>query len=185
MEKTKSNRKSKRRFGLKDFFMAVMAIILILAVILLFIPKNSPVAPAKKDSGTSQISSFRKDGTLYFIDGQQQTVKAQIDLEIAKTNFERNRGLMYRRSLPEKGGMLFIFKKMAPQSFWMKNTILSLDIIYIDDNFKIVSIAQHTRPYSLEPVRSEGSAIYVVEVNGGFCNQHGVKPGDFIDYKRF
>ena len=170
--------------------MAAMAIVLVVAVIVLFVPKNPLVAPppakSEKDAEEeSAISSFRKDGNLKFLDGADKTLKASIDLEIAKTIFERNRGLMYRRSLPENGGMLFIFEKMAPQSFWMKNTIISLDIIYVDDQFRIVSIAERTLPYSLEPVRSEGPAIYVVEVNGGFCNRHGVKPDDFIEYERF
>lgn len=77
--------------------------------------------------------------------------------------------------------MLFVFGDSAPRSFWMKNTALPLDIIFIDDNGTVVNVAATTTPYSETPIPSAGPARYVLEVNAGFAAAHGIGPGAKVE----
>jgi uncharacterized membrane protein (UPF0127 family) len=104
-----------------------------------------------------------------------------VSVEIAETPEKRNFGLMYRQELPEFHGMLFLFPHEQPQSFWMKNTPLPLDILFINSALEIVSIAEKTTPFSERPIPSGSPAQFVLEVNGGFCQIHGVKAGDRVE----
>ena len=112
---------------------------------------------------------------------RQSDTPLSITVEIADTEEKRALGLMYRRNLPEFHGMLFIFPQEKELSFWMKNTPLPLDIIFINASRTIVSIARTTKPYSETPIPSEQAAQFVLEVNGGFCRRHGVMIGDRIE----
>ena len=103
-----------------------------------------------------------------------------VSVEIADTNEKRALGLMYRRELPESHGMLFLFSRQELQSFWMKNTPLPLDILFIDSSLTIVGIARNTTPYSEKPIPSDKPAQFVLEVNGGFCQRHGIAVGDHV-----
>jgi uncharacterized membrane protein (UPF0127 family) len=104
-----------------------------------------------------------------------------VTVEIVATEEKRAFGLMYRKEMPELHGMLFLFPKEQPLSFWMKNTPLSLDIIYINAAHTIVGIAQKTMPFSQKPLPSIQPAQFVLEVNGGFCQRHGITPGDRVE----
>ena len=135
-----------------------------------------------KISGTNSSStvSFAKEGELFFL---KNGIKAKkIDIEIAENEEERNKGLMFRSYLPDTTGMLFIFEKETPQNFWMKNTIIPLDIIYVDAEKKIISITKNTNPYSEEVIPSYGDAQYVIEVNTGFTEKHNIQIGDEISF---
>lgn len=133
--------------------------------------------------GTSQKKSdFTKEGELEFLHGEDVITK--IDIEIADDDYQTQRGLMYRRSMKEDRGMLFIFEDVQERSFWMKNTYISLDIIYIAADKTIVSIAEGTQTRSEESIPSNYPAKYVVEVNAGFAAQYQLKPGDKISFKR-
>lgn len=102
-----------------------------------------------------------------------------ISVEIADTFEKRMTGLMYREKLGELNGMLFIFQDERPRSFWMKNTLIPLDIIFINSEFEIVKI-QQTTPCKQDPCPSylsEKPAKYVVEVNMGFSEEHKVEEG--------
>ncbi len=139
----------------------------------LFIPNNTNVT-------TDNKVSFKKEGELYFI---KEGVKSKkIDIEIAENNEEHEKGLMYRAYLPDSTGMLFIFENESLRNFWMKNTIIPLDIIYLDSNKKIISIAENTTPYSEEGIPSLGVAKYVVEVNAGFTKRNNIQKGDEISF---
>jgi hypothetical protein len=106
----------------------------------------------------------------------------RVNVEIANTPEKRSLGLMYRRDLPEQHGMLFLFPREEPLSFWMKNTPLPLDIIFINTTHTIVSIAQNTTPFSQKPLPSGRPAQFVLEVNGGFCQRHSVTVGDQVEF---
>lgn len=106
----------------------------------------------------------------------------RVNVELADTAEKRQLGLMYRRELPELQGMLFLFPREAPLSFWMKNTPLPLDIIFINASHTIVRIAQHTTPFSEQPLPSGSPTQFVLEVNGGFCQRHGVAVGDRVEF---
>jgi hypothetical protein len=106
-----------------------------------------------------------------------------ITLEVADTPETRVRGLMERWSLPELHGMLFIFDVSEVQRFWMHNTPLSLDMIFVDENRRILNIAESTTPMSKQTYSSSGPARYVVEVRAGFSNRHGVEEGMRIQWQ--
>lgn len=126
---------------------------------------------------------FQKEGTLAFMRPDSTRI-ATIDVEIAETDEERSRGLMQRRSLPSRGGMLFLFAEADTQSFWMRNTPLPLDIIFVDADGQIVNIARRTRPFSEDRIRSSGPAKYVVEVRAGFTERHGITDDAWIRWQR-
>jgi len=135
-------------------------------------PAASAAAPAAPASG------IVKEGEVTFLKSGKTFRK--IDVEIAENDTDRQKGLMFRPYLSDSVGMLFIFEEPTPQSFWMKNTMISLDIIYVDQNKKIVSIQKKAKPYSEESLPSFGDAQYVVEVNGGYCDKYGIQVGDTI-----
>ena len=90
---------------------------------------------------------------------------------------------MYRESLPEDSGMLFVFGDEAVRSFWMKNTLIPLDMIFIDSNRRIVHIEENTQPCESDPCSiysSQLPAMYVIEVNAGFSERNGLGAGDSV-----
>ncbi len=127
---------------------------------------------------------FQKDGELVFVSQTADETLAQIDIEIADDDLERSRGLMWRRSMEEMQGMLFVMDEPEPQSFWMLNTYLSLDIIFADADQTIVKISPQTKPQALDPITSEAPALYVIEVLAGFCERHGIREGDRFSFSR-
>lgn len=138
------------------------------------IAQYSQTAPA--------ASEFVKEGELQLLSAKGDTIR-KIDIELATNDTERAKGLMFRQSMTDGQGMLFIQDKEEPQSFWMKNTYISLDILYINQQNQIIKIAKMAQPHSEVSIPSEKPAIYVLEVNGGFCDKYGVKEGDKIMWK--
>jgi uncharacterized protein len=106
-------------------------------------------------------------------------------VEIADDEAERERGLMFRPPLEADRGMLFEFESSQEQSFWMRNTPSSLDIVYIDPTGSIVSIAHNATPYSETPIPSNGAANGVLEVRAGRMDEIGAKPGDKVRHVFF
>lgn len=142
----------------------------------------TPASPAPTATSSKMPPGFTQEGSLRFVRKGSGEVIRQIDIEIADNDTERSKGLMYRSSMPDSVGMLFIFEVSEPQSFWMKNTLVPLDIIYVDENKQIVTIQANTKPLSEEPIPSYRSAQYVVEVVAGFCQRYGIKEGDSIAF---
>lgn len=126
---------------------------------------------------------FIKQGEVYFQDKNKNLTKT-IDVELAETEDKRHTGLMYRDNMEESQGMLFIFDKEEPQGFYMKNTIMPLDIIFINAKKEIVKIYKHTTPFSEQDLPSFKPILYVVEVKAGFTDKYNIKEGDFIDWRR-
>lgn len=141
----------------------------------------------KKDAGKSTVRptgpQFTKHGELYLLKAAGDTIR-KIDIEIADTESERTIGLMHRWSMPDTQGMLFIFEREEPRSFWMHNTLMGLDILYIRKDGTIESIAKYCVPKSDKSIPSKGPALYVLELIEGFCDIHGVEVGDKIDFYR-
>jgi uncharacterized membrane protein (UPF0127 family) len=100
---------------------------------------------------------------------------------IAADDPSRERGLMYVRELPRDRGMLFVFERPQALAFWMKDTYLSLDLIFIDPAGRVLNIAAHAKPQSLNPIRSDGDAIAVLEVLAGTARAIGLQPGDRLN----
>jgi len=106
-------------------------------------------------------------------------------VEMADTDEQRARGLMYRKALPEGQGMLFDFKQEQPVSFWMKNTYVSLDMIFIRADGRILRIAENTEPLSERMVPSGGPVRAVLEVVAGTSRRLGIAPGDRVAHPIF
>lgn len=147
---------------------------LALIIVFVFILNN-----CKDETTNMHYYTFKKEGELTFVDSVENPI-IKIDIEIADNDYERQLGLMNRQSMEEMRGMLFIFPQQEYQSFWMRNTLFSLDMIFINSNKEIVTIHKNTTPLSEQSYPSSAPAIYVVEVNAGFCDRHQIKIGDKI-----
>jgi len=143
---------------------------------------TAPVAEQQVE--TANGIAFRKDASLAFVSKSGADTLRKIDIQLAQTDQQREDGLMYRKSMTDDQGMLFIFPDMEERSFWMKNTYISLDIIYIDDKMEIVSIQKYATPLSEQSLPSFKKAQYVLEVNGGFCDKYHIGYGDKISYTK-
>jgi uncharacterized membrane protein (UPF0127 family) len=103
--------------------------------------------------------------------------------ELALSEPERTEGLMWRKKLPPRGGMLFRFPKMDFLAFWMKNTLIPLDMIFINDNHVVVGVVHRARPHDETPMGIRGvRSRYVLEVRGGFARRHGIKRGTSVSF---
>ena len=126
------------------------------------------------------LSNCAKNPNQIVIDNGKNLIK--INVEIADDDNTRMKGLMFREKLEENNGMLFVFEEGDYQTFWMKNTLIPLDIIFIDKGMKIVDI-KYAVPCQKDPCilyKSSKSAKYVLEMNGNFTTRNSIKPGDKI-----
>jgi uncharacterized protein len=168
--KTKSRRRM--QIGISGAVIAV-------ALIIIFMPKKtatdtsaSPIAPMFKKHGECTITN-RDDKPII-----------SIDIEIADDDNKREIGLMGRPVMEERQGMLFVFEQEQMASFWMKNTILPLDIIFINKLGMIVTICKNTTPFSEQAYSATALTLLVLEVNAGFTDKYNIKEGDRINWKR-
>lgn len=145
----------------------------------------APTSPSPADSGTEGTTARAEDGpTATFLVGENRPT---VSLEVADTHRERRRGLMNRTSLAEGHGMVFVFENATRQSFWMKNTLVPLDMIFVAPNGTVLNVEHaEVQPNAsvseLKRYRSEGPAKYVIEVNRGFANETGVGPGTEVRF---
>lgn len=145
-------------------------------------PVTSPVAVPPPIEGKivenlNKPQTLRKEGL--------QIIKAggaviDIETEIAVTMFETSTGMMHRETVPQGTGMLFLFDENVERSFWMKDTKVSLDIIFIDLEGKVTKIHPMAEPQNLSGISSEGLAFAVLEIGGGEAQRLGVAVGDVI-----
>ena len=129
------------------------------------------------------VETLRRDGTLEFVqpDGH---VRTAIEIEIADTFEAHIRGLQGRGALAAGEGMLFVFKDAAEQEFWMRNTLISLDIIFVAESGQVLNIAKGAVPLTDNRYTSKGPAKYVIEVTSGFTDRYGITPGYLIRWQR-
>ena len=104
-----------------------------------------------------------------------------VDAEVAASDPARTRGLMWRSELPEGKGMLFIFARQEVRSFWMRNTLIPLDLIFIAEDKKIVGIVRQAEPKTTSPRGVKAPSLYVLEVPGGWAEKNGIQPGSPVD----
>ena len=109
----------------------------------------------------------------------------QYHVEVAKTDEEQAMGLMNRLDLKNNSGMLFLFDNEKKASFWMKNTFIPLDIIFINKNGSINKIYKNSKPKSLKRIKSKGKVLAVLEINAGEANKNKIGNESFIDLEKF
>ncbi|MDO9258026.1 MAG: DUF192 domain-containing protein [Bacteroidales bacterium] len=178
----------KQKLSVYNLTIAVILVLILVIGSLLIFVNPTPKRPHKSDAVMNEqpvIASkpvFRKDGELRFLDGKTNKVITQINIEVADNDAERAQGLMYRDTMDENAGMLFLMEAEEPQAFWMENTIISLDILYADAGKRIVSIQKNCKPYSTDQIPSIKPALYVVEVNAGYTSKYNIKVGDVISF---
>lgn len=164
--------KNVRKWLLPVIFLAILA----LASVVVFFLKN--------DTPTKVGPQFRKEGTLQFLSTAEGKQIQEIEIEIADDDLSRERGLMWRKHMEPNQGMLFIMQEEDMLAFWMLNTYISLDLLFVNHDMRIVTIRNDVQPQRLDRIPSTEPAKYVVEVNGGFCARHGIKVGDLIKFNR-
>jgi uncharacterized membrane protein (UPF0127 family) len=128
--------------------------------------------------------TFTNEGKLSVFKKDRDSLITMMDIEIAESDYETATGLMYRKSMEEKQGMLFIFQDVAKHSFYMKNTEIPLDLIFIDENLTIVSFQKEAKPFDETSLSSEVSIKYVLEINAGLADKWILEVGDQITFER-
>lgn len=142
---------------------------------LLLVSCSNPDKSETADERMNRVLNYSSEVSFYSSDGSR--LISTIEVAIADDDNSRSEGLMNVHDLPTDSGMLFIFDGDAPRSFWMANTPLSLDIIFVNSDLEIVRIHRNTPPYSHEQIRSELPAKYVVEVNAGYSLRYDITEG--------
>jgi uncharacterized protein len=135
--------------------------LLVLALLLVALP-----AAALETFATSELTIQTAAGPRDF------------KIEIALSDAQMEQGLMFRRSLAPDAGMLFDFKTPTNVTMWMKNTLIPLDMLFLDEHGRIFDIHERAVPLSTDIIAANGPARYVIELNGGTAERLGIKPGD-------
>lgn len=155
--------------------------------ILLFLLCNFGILSSCKENTKKSIDTqepeFTKEAELSFLNSTGDTL-ATFAIEIAKTSYEQQTGLMYRKSMGERQGMLFIYPDEQPRyGFYMKNTYIPLDLIYIDAKKNIVDFNVNAEPLNETPLPSNTPAKYVLEVNAGTVKNLDLELGDSVIFE--
>ena len=146
---------------------------LALPLVAAFVLAGLCTSPAARAASVQPLEIVTQSGVQVF------------SVEMATTEEEKTTGLMYRKELPDGKGMLFDFSPEQQVSMWMKNTYISLDMIFIGANGRIVRIAENTEPLSTKIISSGGLAKGVLEVIAGTAQKYGIKPGDRVAHPLF
>nr|WP_043919287.1 DUF192 domain-containing protein [Jannaschia aquimarina] len=134
------------------------------------------VAAALAFAGSAVAAECRSDK----VDVRGPWGTAQFTVELALNPTDQARGLMFRESLPRMGGMLFVYPRATELGFWMRNTLIPLDMIFADETGTVIKVHAEARPGDETVIRSEGDALSVLEINGGLAERLGIGPGDVI-----
>ncbi len=138
-------------------------------------PQAPPAAKCPADPGGAPEA---RRGSVTFVDAPSSPT---VEVELAESTLARTRGLMYRTELAENAGMLFSWKQEARRSFWMRNTCLPLDMLFIASDGTIVGALEQVPTLNLAPRSVPCPAAHVLEVNAGWLRRHGVEPGQKVD----
>jgi uncharacterized protein len=157
----------------------VVKIALLVVAFTACVPPKSAEAPAPKPAANATEQALPTGAVT--IDTPQGPLR--YDVELAIKERERNKGLMYREHMNEDKGMLFIFEKESMQSFWMKNTKIPLDMLFIAEDGTIAGIVESAEPLTLTSRRVDKPSRYVLELNGGTCRRLGIAPGQRVKFE--
>lgn len=135
----------------------------------------SPSAPSAPS--TAPIATKAK---VLLTPSGQATVSVRV--EVVQKPEDRQRGLMFRKHLDDDAGMLFLFERPEPQTFWMHNTLIPLDMIFIAADKSVLGVVENATPRTDSPRGVPGVSQYVLEVNAGFCRKYGIEAGTFVRF---
>lgn len=154
----------------KNLVLSSVFILLVIILVILFFLKNKISILDQENTGRSQFI-FAKVNDI------------NLTLEVADTFIKRAKGLSGREGISDDQGMLFVFKKPDLHSFWMKGMKFSIDIVWIDENLKIVEISKNVSPESFaKTFRPTKSVQYVLEIKAGWVDEHSIKEGDGLSF---
>lgn len=157
-----------------------VAIILALLSVLVYSCKEEK----KKSKVTPVEITFKKEGELLLLKAPNDSIIKQLSIEIADDDYQTQTGMMYRKSMEDTQGMLFVFPDSEYRYFYMRNTEIPLDIIYVDENKTIVNIQKNAKPFDETSLPSEGPAKYVLEINAGLSTEWNLEKGDKIQFSK-
>jgi uncharacterized membrane protein (UPF0127 family) len=106
-----------------------------------------------------------------------------VNVEVARTAAETQRGLMFRRHMDADAGMLFQFPRSRQLTFWMHNTYIPLDMVFITSDLRVLGVVENATPETDDPREVEGESQYVLEVNAGFAREHGIAAGTMVRFE--
>lgn len=149
-------------------------------VALVAVASIAPLSPALSQAALSTPPQQLERLTIVTASGEHT-----FQIEVARTDEQRARGLMFRRFMPEDRGMLFDFKIEQPVMMWMRNTYIPLDMIFISRDGRVINVAEDTEPLSERTIASAAPAFAVLEVNAGVARKIGLKAGDRISHAMF
>lgn len=152
-------------------------------VLAIFSLSSSSCKEDKKIIKQTEVN-FTKEGELTLFKTSTDSTKITIDIEIADNDYEIQTGLMYRNSMENNQGMLFVFDDVRERSFYMKNTQFSLDLIFISDTKTIVSFQKNAKPFDESSLSSNAPAKYVLEVNSSLVDTWNLTIGDSMSYNK-
>jgi uncharacterized membrane protein (UPF0127 family) len=157
----------------------IMVLIAIIAIVIVFVIPDKPGNPPKEKLRIT----FEKQGTAVITspDGKE---KAAFDLEIADTEEAQKIGLMYRESMADNQGMLFVYKTADKMNFWMKNTYLPLDLVFFLPDSTVYKVYPDNQPFTESGIAPAKECQFALEINAGLAKVHNLAPGDKISWKR-
>lgn len=124
-------------------------------------------------------------GVQIVVNDQRGKEQCRFDVELAVTRADQERGLMFRKKMDDHAGMFFIFDRDEIRNFWMRNTLIPLDMIFIDNKFLVVDIYHGAKPLDETVISSRKPARYVLEVNAGRADKCRIKPGLKVNLLKF
>ncbi len=143
---------------------------------------NCKDTPSSENKSLTKEISFTKEGELTLLKAENDSIISTLDIEIADDEYSTQTGLMYRHSMAENQGMLFVFNDSRQRSFYMKNTEIPLDIIYLNSDKEIVSFQKNAKSFDETSLPSEAASQYVLEINAGLSDKWKLKKGDKIQF---
>ena len=138
-------------------------------------PDAAPPAAARDGAAAPEL-----DGRVV-LRGAEGEVEVRV--EVVKKRAERSRGLMFREHLDDDAGMIFLFREPEHQTFWMRNTLIPLDMIFIGADRRVVGVAENAQPRTDRTRAVDGDSQYVLEVNAGFARRWGIGPGSRVEFQ--
>ncbi|MEY3240867.1 MAG: hypothetical protein RIR11_2305 [Bacteroidota bacterium] len=148
-------------------------------------PRPTSTKPATEIPTSMPEPMFVQEGVLEFHQANGSKKLLRLDIEIAHEGNERAQGLMWRKKMDEKQAMLFVFEQEEMQSFWMRNTYIMLDLIFVNENFEVVTVLKNVPVLNDTPRPSDKPAKYVIEVNAGVADKYNIVPGTKAAWQDF